>query len=385
MSHSGTLNKVRNFPAALERAVNTLLLKIDPIDTERIISLSQTVHDNVQNYSLPSDYKRIIDISPQDNRNTSDRASRVFAEPFDAELLFRNKTLSIESNNGLKFLRLNWKSRSPITISTMDSLTDDGSWVVSGSASTPVVDTLVHLTGVGSLKFNVTVTGDGLKNTTLSGLDLSSWNNEEDVFVAFYFEDVSKLTSISIKRGNNLTSKYWTSAAQTAQYDGTAFQVGWNILGFPMSTSTQTGTVDTTNYTAFSFAIASTGAIPNVRVDNITASLGREFNLKYYSKYVIKSSAGTWIARTSSDDDVIVLDSDCINLLILETLKNIAQQNEGEDSTFDIQYANRELHGDPSSPDISGRLGLYSKYRAEHPSQSKKAVARWSSGPRYRQ
>jgi hypothetical protein len=385
MSHSGTLNKVRNFEALLERAINTVLSKVDPIDTERIVPLAQAIHDDIQNYSIASDYKKIIDLYPQDDRNSSDRASREYAEPFDATTAIRNKTLSIESNNGAKFLRVNWKSRPPVTIATMDSLTDDGSWGVVGTATVPEVDELVHLSGIASLKFNLVASGDGLQNTTLSPLDLSSWNDEEDRFMAFYFESVANLTSITGIWGNNLTTKFFTSVAQTAQFDGTAFQVGWNIVRFPGSTATETGTVDNSAYTAFKFTIAATGAINNIRAENITASLGRMFNMKYYSKYAIKNVAGTWLARTTSDDDVIVLDSDCINLVLFEALKNIAQQNEGEDSTFDLSYANKELHGDPSAPDISGRLGAYARYRSEHPSQAKKAVTRWSSGPRFRQ
>lgn len=387
MSHGGSLNKVRNFEALLERAVNTMLSKLKPIDTERIISLPQAIHDNIYNYSIPSDYKALIDLSPQDNRNSSDRASREFIEPFDAQAWFQNKTISIEANNGLKFLRINWKSRSPVTIATMDSLTDDGSWGTVGDADSLSVDTLIHLSGQGSLKFGVFTSGDGLQNTTLSPLNLSSWLNEEDRFMAFYFEDISKISSIIGIWGNDLTDNFFASVAQTAQFDGTVFQVGWNIIRFPGNTATETGTVDNTKYTAFKFSITLTESIDNgltIRAENITASLGRMFSMKYYSKYVIQNTAGTWLARTTSDDDVIILDSDCINILILETLKNVAQQNEGEDSTFDISYANKELHGDLAAPDISGRLGLYAKYRSEYPSQSKKPVNRWSSGPRYR-
>ena len=57
MLHGGTLNKVRNIDLLFERSANTLLSKIDPVDTIRIIPLSSTIHDDIYNYSLPSDFK----------------------------------------------------------------------------------------------------------------------------------------------------------------------------------------------------------------------------------------------------------------------------------------------------------------------------------------
>src|SRR3990167_6395968 len=83
MLHGGTLNKVRNIESLFERAANTLLSKIDPVDTQRIAPLASTIHDDIYNYALPSDYKNIIDLYPQSNRNTLDSASRRLAERFD--------------------------------------------------------------------------------------------------------------------------------------------------------------------------------------------------------------------------------------------------------------------------------------------------------------
>ena len=106
--------------------------------------------------------------------------------------------------------------------------------------------------------------------------------------------------------------------------------------------------------------------------------------MKYYSRFLFKNSAGTFITRPTTDDDTVIGDNDLNNIFLFELLKACAQQIEGEDSGFDIRYANTELNGDPTSPDPVMRMGLYANYRAEYPSQSKKAVTSYSSGPRFR-
>ena len=172
--------------------------------------------------------------------------------------------------------------------------------------------------------------------------------------------------------------------AQTAQADGTAFRTGWNLIKTPWSTATEIGTVNPKTIDSFKLIIAATGAISNIRVDNIIFSLGTAFDIKYYSKSLFKSSAGTYLTRPTDNSDTVIGNGDLNNIFLFELLKACAHQIEGEDSGFDIDFANRQLYGDPSSPDSVMRIGLYSRYRTEYPSQSKKAITSWSSGPRFR-
>jgi hypothetical protein len=98
---------------------------------------------------------------------------------------------------------------------------------------------------------------------------------------------------------------------------------------------------------------------------------------------MVKGTDGSWKSRTDDDDDVVVLDNDAIEILLLEDLIEAAQQLEGTDSAFDIGFATKRLHGDLSSPTVDGKIGLYQKYRSEHPTLSKKATATYSRGPRW--
>ena len=130
--------------------------------------------------------------------------------------------------------------------------------------------------------------------------------------------------------------------------------------------------------------LATTGAIANVRVDNIIFSIGRNFDIKYYSQYAFRNSGGTWLARPSSDSDNVVFEGTGYNIFLYECVIEIAQQIQGEDSGFDMNYALRKLNGNPDSPDPEERVGLYGKYRGEYPNQSKRPVTTWSSGPRFK-
>ena len=384
MLHGGTLNKVRNLEAAFERAGNTMLSLVDPIDTERTAPLAQVIHDDLQNYPLPSDFKKLIDLYPQDDRGSSDVSRRNLAERFGSTIANVNKTLSIEGNEGTKFIRINWKSTSPIVFHSMNSLTSNGTWAVVGTATGLKLSTLYKVSGSGSIEFDVVASGDGIQITNASAVDLSDWDELADVILPIYIGDTTNLTSFTVYFGNDLTTNFWTGIAQTAQADGTAFRNGWNYIKVPWTTATESGTVSPSTIDSFKLTVQSTGAIANVRVDNIIFSLGRAFDIKYYSKYLLKNTSGTWITRTASDDDIVVLDSDAINIYLYEALIECAQQIQGEDSNFDMTFARRKLYGDPSAFDIRARNGLYATYKSEHPSQGKKPVSQWSSGPRYR-
>ncbi len=384
MSHSGTLNKIRNFEAACERSANIVLANLDPIETERTASLAQVIHDDLNNYPLPSDFKKIIDLYPQDNRTSLDSAVRSYAERFNLEVAIKNKRLTIEGSEGSKFLRVNWKSVNPKTFHSMNSLTSDGTWSVVGSATGLKINELYKLTGSASIEFDVVASGDGIQNTGITALDLTEWDELADVIFPVYLGSVAAITSITAIWGNDLTANYWTGVAQTAQADGTAFKIGWNWIKAQWSAATETGTVAPATIDSFKITIQATGAIANVRVDNIVFSLGRVFDIKYYSKYLFKNSSGTFLSRPTVDGDTVIGDGDLNNIFLYELLKVCAHQVEGEDSNFDINFANQNLHGNPNSSDPVMRIGLYGKYRAENPSQSKKAVTSYSSGPRFR-
>lgn len=374
MLHGGSLNKVRNLEYLLERAANTLLSKINPIDTQRTAGLSSTIYDDIYNYPLPSDFKDIIDLYPQANRTTQDTANRKYLEGFDLQKALNNKSLTIEGSEGSKILRVNWRTRQPKTLHTMNDYDDNGTWSAYGTASGVQQDDIDYVSGNGSVRFDLAATGDGIYITDMADVDLEDEDEVGDLFLWFKIKnaaDLAKLTSVSLVWGNDLTTAYWTGVAQTTQADGTAFKVGWNQIKVPWNTATETGTVvDPTAIDSLKITFAISGAISDIRVDNITCAIGKSFDIKYYSKYLLKNTSGTWVSRTTSDDDVIVLDNDAIGIYLRECLVEAAKQIEASDSLFDINQAEKELKE------------LYALYKSRYPNQAKKTITSYGGLPR---
>jgi hypothetical protein len=375
MGHSGTLNKIRNQEALFERVASIFLQKCKPLETIRLGTLSSTVFDDVYNYSLQTDYNSLIDLIPQDDRNNWDLSFRNPAGQFDLEKAIRQKTVSIEGNEGTKIIRINWRTRQPKTLNTMNSLTSNGTWSAVGTASSLVSDEIVKRNGSASVRFNVAVTGDGIDNDDMTAVNLTDEDEIGHIIFDLYIKDstdLAKVTSITPIIGNNLTTALWTFTAQTLQADGTAFKVGWNEIKAPWSTATETGTVAPATIDSLKFTTTITGAITQLRIDNVRIAIGRAFDIKYYTKFLFKNSSGTYLSRPASDDDNVLVDNDSLPIFLFECLKAMAQQLQGTDGAFDINYAMGELQT------------LYPTFRSEYPSMRKKSVGNYGSLPRLR-
>lgn len=375
MGHGGTLNKVRNRFALYERVGNNMRSKVDVITAIRSGVLTQAIHDEQDVYAVPSDFGKIIDLYPSGKRTSGDFGR--LTDAVSASLLkqIRNKQIAIESRDGVRVLFIDWRGNTtPKTVSDLNTIT---SWSTITGAANLELDTLFAISGNKSAKFDVTTTGGGIENITLTALDLSKFALQAEFFTYVYLPSVSLLTSIQACFGNDTTANYYQSTAQTTQADGTALQVGWNLIKFSWASATEVGTVDNTTIDSFRIFFNTTGAISDIRVDNITVSLGHIFAIKYYSAYMFKTAAGTWVRRPTVDTDIILVDELGFNIFAYECLIEMAQQMEGEDSMFDIGFAQRALNGDGASRDPAQRLGLYARYRKEYPSLSKPVVMKY--------
>lgn len=382
MLHGGSLNKIRNIEELFERCANTILTNIDPIETERTVALTSVIYDDIYNYALPSDYKKIYDLLPQDERETGDVAIRYSSQRFDLKKAFAQKTIAIEGSEGTKFIRINWRTTSPVVLHSMNSLTSNGTWAVVASATGLRLNTLTKISGNSSIEFDASATGDGISNTGMTAIDLTDEDEIADLFLWLYIPTSANLTnfnSATVRWGNDITANYWQSAAVSTQADGTALKVGWNLLRFTWAGATETGTVAPATIDSFRLVVDIDAAITNLKVDSIVFAVGRNFDIKYYSQYSFKNTAGTYLSKPTSDDDTMILTGTGEQIFLLECLKACAQQMEGSDSTFDIDFARLELNGDPQSRDPDKRVGLYAKYRREYPSKAVKESNTWSA------
>lgn len=381
MLHGSTLSKVRNFEYALERATMNLLANIKPVDSERETALTSLIYDDIYNYPLPADFGWIIDLRPQGIRTSQEQSARRYAEPFDLQKALAQKTISIEGSEGTKFIRINWRTRAPITIDGMNSLTANGAWAAVGTASGLKLQTLYKITGNSSVEFDLTVTGDGVSFIKTAAIDLADEDEAADMFWWVRIPTtaaLANLNSMTGRWGNDLTANYWQSVAQTTQADGSAFKVGWNLIKFPWSTATETGTVAPATMDAFRIVFDIDAAISNMQVDSAVFAIGRDFDLKYYSAYGFKNTSGTYLQRPTSDEDSVIFSGTAFEIFLEEARKECAAQMEGEDSSFDLRFANERLWGG-ANYDPYSRIGLYAKYRAEYPSQTKKPIRSWAN------
>lgn len=373
MLHGGSVNKVKNFYELCWRAAGNLLLQIDPAETRRITNLTNAIHDDYYNYSLPSDVKgnKIIDIRPQVSRQTSEQFRQKFGEEFDLRKAVEDDIFATKHDDGSKSIRISKDiSPGPTTVNSCNSLTTNGTWAADGTyASNLTLDTLYYVSGSASLNFDLASDGSTgyIENTTMTAVDLTDHDEVGWFFAHVYFPDASIITNVILDWGNDLTTNYWSRTA-TTQYDGTSFRDGWNVIGFNWHGATETGTVAPATIDSLKVTITYDGtAETDIRVDNITCSVGEIMEIEYYSKYLFRDSDGTWLELPSDDTDIINLDTDSNDIFIYECLMEIAQQTQGEDMRADFEFARWKLYGDAKN------MGLYHLYKTQWPPEAIKA------------
>lgn len=370
MGHSGTLNKIRNKEAMYERAAAIFMTRVKTLEMIRLAALSSVVHDDYYDYALPTDFGSLLDVVPQDQREQWNKAYRLPSGQFDLKKAIADRVISIEGREGTKMVRINWHSRKGKLLNAMDAYDDNGTWIAVGGTTGIETDTVIRFTGAGSVKFDLAATGNGISNIGMSQVDMTQEDEQADIFVPLYIPTaaaLAALTSVSARWGNDITANYWASTAVTTQADGSAFRVGWNMLKFSWATATETGSVNPATIDSMRITFATTGAIANLRLDNIVFSVGRAFDIKYYTKYLFKNATtGAYQSKPTVDstDDYVLVDNDTLPMYLFELLSAMAHQVEGSDSAFDMEYAAAQLKD------------LYPHYRGQYPNQTKKMIVK---------
>src|SRR6202000_714678 len=135
--HGTTTNQVTNLNGLHNRIARHLLNDIDPIETVRKVLSTTPFYTGIWDYACPSDLKgnRIIDISPQYERNPGQIIGQTFNQPFDIQKNFTNPAslFTIQWNNAVKTIRLNDTSLPAGVL--LDSCNATTNWSTSGTAS----------------------------------------------------------------------------------------------------------------------------------------------------------------------------------------------------------------------------------------------------------
>ena len=333
--HGTTLNKLQDPYALIAEAARNVLLKIDPQETKRVTQIENALYDDVYRYPLPDDIKgkKVLDLRPQVNRKKGDNFSQVYNEEFDTYKT--NNDFTIEFDDAVKSIRISKALVAGLLLNECDSLTANGTWAASGGASNLSVDELYYQTASASLNFDLDgVTAGVVQNSTMTQVDLSDHDEKSSFFVWVYMP--TTVTNVILRWGND-SSNYWSRTVTTAHYG--AFQVGWNLLRFDWNGATETGTVAPSTMDYLHVTVTYTGtADTDFRIDSIYSKLPSIWEIVYYSKFLFRSSSGTWIETPTSDSDIVNLDTEAYNVLLYETCFLAAQEIKGEDATFDVEF-----------------------------------------------
>lgn len=343
--HGTTGNKIPNVFGHINRAARTILLDVDPKETQRIVQMSQVFND-VYDYPIPVDIKgdRIIDLRPQAGRSPGDIFTQGYETAFDAfkGSSFANKIYS-QWNTGVKTIRIEADTlTSPVPLTDTSSTTG---WSVTSGASTLTLDTTNNVAGGGALVFNL-VAGQSsghIDNSTLNPIDYTNYLNNSSGFVWVYLPNGSAITSIDLRWGSDLLFNYYNYTATTTQ-QGTAFQNGWNLITFPWALASVTGSPDITKVIATRFTLNYNSTLQTgVKVCNLTFNQGFIFDIVYYSKYLFRNPTTNAFQETvvdvSTDSTTIVnLDTESYNLLFNKTAFYVAQALQGADADYDATF-----------------------------------------------
>lgn len=374
--HGATLNKVSTIYEKMLEAAATMLGRIDPYDTVQASRIDNAIYGRIYNYTCPTDMKgitKILDMRPIGQRNPRDTMDATFTKEFDIRK--QDNTLTIETLAGVKTLRISKNVSALTMLEEFDVL--DSTITTSGDITTPVIDYLDFISGVGSLSFGLSgATGQGVITVNLpQTFDLSRLNGLGALFEWLKFPNASRLTNVKLRWGSS-ASNYWEQTVTVPQ-GRTAFDSNaWNLLNNQWVTATKTLSPDASaiNYLQITINYTVGAALSYVKLDSITASLGKAYELVYYSQNIFKdSSTGALKQQPTSDNDIITLDPIAFNIFMYEFLKLIVQELKGKNMASDMGLINYMLEGDGRVMRgnlIMNRQGLYRDYQQQSPSQA---------------
>lgn len=313
----------------INQVVREVVGEIDLRSTRRKSALVPNLFSKVFEYASPSDLKSnaICGINDQTDKIQVDYN---FTTPNQFSKRQDKNSIAIDDADFIKKILVNAEvNDESITISALDALTSGGgTWAVSSTGATNLAaDADDFVRENASLSFDLSalaVTTAGIKNTTLNNFALTDYlGGNGAVFVWAYITSTTGLTNFILNIGTN-TSNYYQKTITTAS-DGTAFKTGWNLLRFDLTTLTQTGTVTAATCTyveLYMTKLTTKVSETDYRFDGLYLKKGVKNNVVYYSKYGWQNSSGTYIENSTADSDLLMADTDEINLIIQKGIEN---------------------------------------------------------------
>lgn len=258
--------------------------------------------------------------------------------------------IAIDDYNGVRVLNI--YSQTPDSSTSIDPLgvEDSGGgniWNATTGAENVRTDSDDFVKGSSSVAFDIDASTDttaGIYKDELPSTDLSEYiGHLATVFVYARIVSTTGITNFKLRLGNS-AGVYFESTV-TTKFDGTAFSTGWNLLGFSLLNMTEAGSPDDADITyaeIFMTKLTSKVSEDGYAFNWLEARKGQYANTKYYSKYGWQNSSGTYIENSSSGSDVIVADTDEINLFIKKGIALGAREVELPESVIARKDADYE-------------------------------------------
>ncbi len=331
--HGTNLNKVQGLNNLHNRTARQLLLDIDPIETERKILTTTPLFNQIWDYPCPTDLKgnRLIDISPQYQRYPGGVINQTYQQSFDISknLSLTPSLFTFQYNNAVKTIRINDVGLPAGTV--IDSCEATNNWAVGGTASNLRINNLNFAVGSGALNFDMTTGTGNISTTEDATLDLSAMYNQSSFFYYLYLP--ANATSTELRFGSSPTDYY--SIVNTLAYDGTALQLGWNLIGGTWLSASVVGSPDDTAINYVYVGVTAATALTAVGVDNIVSDMGLYRTMSYYSKYLYRdATTGAFQETVTDNSNLINLDTESYNLYFNLLAFYATQQIQGLDATF---------------------------------------------------
>lgn len=326
--------------------------------SRRKAALTPDLFEGIYQYACPSDLhdNRIIDIPAQAKRYDGS-FGLVPTEQFNVNP--RAGDIAFDDYNGVRTLLI--KSDVTSKSQSVDPLDVVGDWVVFGDATNLEADSVDYIKGSGSLEFDISAAGGttaGIQNSSITSFDISDFlHGHSSAFVWVKITSTTNLTNYILRLGTDSSNYY--SKTVTTRHDGNAFENGWNLLRFDLSSLTETGSVTDTDirYAAI-YMTKTAGKISETdyKFDWLIIKTGIVHNILYYSKYGWQSSAGAYKQNSTDDSDLLVADDTEYDLFVKKGIDigyQLTNGEQGDIQTAKTDYQNALAIYSPQNPDES--------------------------------
>lgn len=316
--------------------------------------LTPPIFDSVFDYPISNfaDLKgnKVVDVRPQVSRTMRDVFHQTYEQEFDVQknyTLVSNITSHFDS--ATKSLRIDATSLPMgILLNAATTVTGNGTWAAAGGATNLANDTIYFVDNGGSISFNTT-TGGYIENSTMAAVDLTTHLTTASEFFYVYFNnatDAGNCTSLSLRWGSSATAYY--SASATANFDGSAFHAGWNLVQLNWQGLTPTGSPTITAYNYLRLTFTTSASITGIRVNTFWSRLPSIYEILYYSKYLFRDgTTNVFKEVVTVDTDLVNLDTETFpvfyNLLAYYTFQQVGGDFAQADMNFYLQEYTRGL------------------------------------------